>query len=214
MSSTKTYSDVDVYIGSLPRSGSTYLKYLIHFTYHPLVPIDKSHDPKDHLKIISGEKSQYLTIFMVRPVLDGLISQLAWHTMEKTLDERLIRSTLEDHCWLWEIVLANPEKFFIVDFNSVINNPHGIITEIEKKYPDIAGFKFQEIPDAPKAALDRLTADGEKMGQDAFLLRGCAPRADAPSKSLIVESLKNPLYTKRIKYLESLYKEFLEIKDI
>lgn len=214
MSINKTYADVDVYIGSLPRSGSTYLKYLIHFTYHPLVPIDKSHDPKVLLNIISGNKNQYLTVFMFRSVLDGLVSQLLWHTMEKPLDERLIRSTLEDHCWLWEIVLADPEKFFIVDFNSVKNNPNGVIAEIEKKYPDLAEFRFQEIPDVPKAALDRLTEDGKQMGKDVFLLRGCAPREDAPNKQLVIDSLKNPLYLKRIGYLESLYKEFLEIKDV
>lgn len=214
MSDDKTYADVGVYIGSLPRSGSTYLKYLIHYTYHPLVPVDKSHNPADHLRIISGDKNQYLTIFVVRPVLDGLVSQLVWHTMEKKLDEKLIRSTLEDHCWLWEIVLADPKKFFIVDFNSIKNNPQVVMAEIERNYTDLVEFRRPEFPNAVDAALERLTLDGKNMGEEVFLLRGCAPRPDAPNKGLIIEALKNPLYSKRIEYLESLYEEFLTIKDI
>lgn len=210
----KDFYKFNIYVGSLARSGSTYLKYSIENEYTPQVYMDKSHSPKIHENRADGIFNCDEFVFAVRPPVDTLKSQLVWRLADQPLNRTLVKSLLDEATNLWEIVLSAPEEFFIVDFESITSKESEIISALEAKNPSLIGLKSKTplTTDNVKLELEKSSKDG--MDPKEYLERGHLPR-DTSKHSDLAESVLNSVsYAHRIGYLDSLYRDLIRHKKV
>jgi hypothetical protein len=210
----KDFYKLNIYIGSLARSGSTYLKYSIENEYTPQVYIDKSHSPKIHENRADGIFNCDEFIFAVRPPIDTLKSQLVWRLADQTLNRTLVKSLLDEATNLWEIVLGAPEKFFVLDFDSITSKESEIIKTLEEKHPSLRTLK-SSTPATSTQVLELL----EKSSRDGidpkeYSERGHIPREKSKHGDLDSSVLESASYSHRLNYLNTLYDELLKYKQV
>lgn len=202
-----------IHVGSLARSGSTYLRYLIENQYDSPLKTQKSHNPKEHEARADRDFSCDEFVFAVRAPIDTLKSQLVWRLVDKPLDRDLVRSVLNEASHLWEVVLSAPEEFFIVDFEAITSKESEIMAALEAKHPSLLDLKSKTslTTDNVKSKLEYSSKDG--LGPIEYIERGHLPRQASNNSDLVESELASKFYTHRINYLESLYQELISRKE-
>lgn len=209
----KDFYKFKIHVGSLARSGSTYLKYSIENQYTPQLHIKKSHNPKEHEARADKNFDCDAFVFAVRAPINTLKSQLVWRLVDKPLDRDLVRSVLNEAIHLWEIVLSTPEEFFIVDFDAITSRESDIINALEAKHPSLLDLKSKTAltPDKVKSELEYSSKDG--MGHIEYVERGHLPREASKNSDLVEAELDSRFYAYRLSYLQNLYQELISRKE-
>jgi len=210
----KDFYKFNIYVGSLARSGSTYLKYSIENEYTPQVSIDKSHNPGIHQNRVNGIFNCDEFVFAARPPRDTLKSQLIWRLSDQRLTPPVVKSLLDEATELWEIVLTSPGEFFIVDFDSITSKESEIISALEAKNPALKELKSKTPLSVDKVKLELEKSSKDGMGPKQYLERGHLPREVSKHNDLAESILESISYTRRLGYLDSLYQDLIRHKRV
>ena len=207
------------FVGAPPRSGNTYLRYVLQDAYSNTEDIGEvfKHDHSstyalEHLV----DKNNTFPIF-VSPVRDPyatLKSKLVrtfgeWDTPPGVIE---YATSVDDLCLYWEILLLNPSRFCLVDFNELTADKDSIVNKIDQRYPETAGYRNLELS-TNEEILDfmRLEDDGKYGGNEKlFLSYGHTPRGKSEYSDSAEKLLSSPVYARRLEYLYKMYEELLE----
>lgn len=210
----KDFYKFKIYVGSLARSGSTYLKYSIENQYTPQVSIDKSHNPVIHQNRADGIFNCDEFVFAARPPRETLKSQLIWRLSDQRLTPPVVKSLFDEATDLWEIVLTSPEEFFIVDFGSITSKESEIISALETKNPSLKSLRSETPLTVEKVKLELEKSSKDGMGINQYIERGHLPREISKHDEIAESVLESKSYTRRLGYLESLYQDLISYKKV
>lgn len=204
---------MEFFVGAPPRSGNTYLRSILADSY-PLVKTKFDHHHRYAESRLENYTPNDIFIVPVRNPVDTVISRLVWICAEDSTELKTSKIFTElNHLTVyWEIVLSSPDKFFIADFTDFTRNRLVFETKLEAAYPLLVEnkVKFQQSEAYIKKTL--LENDGTIYNNDKELLlaRGHLPREESLHKQTALGLLTSPIYSKRLEYLERLYKEVVD----
>lgn len=212
-------------IGGSPRSGSTYLQYLINQQYiTEKVSISKTHMEKDHLTQITDTNYNETWVVPVRDPHDTAISTLVWYyhnDSKKSIDHNYNTTAsaygvLDSLTRLWETILLDKQKFVLIDFDVLISDREKLEfildTEISwlsslKRDSNVSDSKIKEILSSEDKQTYKHSL--EVRSDDDYANLGHLPREKSKLFLEVTESFKADRYSRRFEYLDALKSELL-----
>lgn len=213
--------DTTFFVGAPPRSGNTYLRYVIKDAYNNLVEDTGLFIKHDHSSTYALEQAlgvEYVAPIFVSPIRDPhatLKSKLVRTFYEWETPPNIIQyvTSVDDLCLYWEILLVNPSKFCLIDFNELVADKDSIIEKMDQKYPELVKHKNPE-PLTRLGLLEYMGLEDEgKYGDNEklFLSSGHTPRPKSEYSDMAEELLSTPAYARRLDYLYDMYNELLKL---
>lgn len=210
-----------VVIGGAPRSGSTYLQYILNFQYkNTEFETIKTHLESDHLAHINNSTDTNFWLVPIRDPKDTVKSMLNWFFYEKgqkNLEAMYTNTTpyygaLDSLTRLWETILLDKKKFTLLDFDVLISNRSDLESKIEKSI----SF-FSELREDKEVSNDyiknRLINDDKETlhnrEEKAYLHTGHLPREKSDFYDDISRAFDSQVYARRFEYLYQLKVELL-----
>jgi hypothetical protein len=205
----------EIFIGAPPRSGNTYLRYVLGVAHHGSVPISGNHETRSAIEQLISAKPETIFVTPVRDPKDVVVSTLVWLAVETEgiIDYELTNAALQTVAAYWEIVLTDPSKFCIVDFNDLVNNGPSFITKFTKKYQKLPKCEIDS-KEVVEKAYELLSSDDERNHNNdrSFLqARGHLPRSRSQYVDSAESSVLNIVHKKRLEYLYSMYGQLIDM---
>ena len=209
------------FVGAPPRSGNTYMRYILKDAYANSIKDAGSLIKNDHSSsyalehVLNSTDQSPIFVCPIRDPYDTLKSKLVRTFFEWETPPNIVQyvTALDDLSFYWEILLVSPEKFCLVDFNELVSDKDSIISKIDAKYPQVSIYKNPD-PLTKEGMLEYMRAEDEsKYGDNEklFLSSGHTPRAESEFSEQAKQLLSTPAYVKRLEYLYSMYKELLQL---
>lgn len=209
------------FVGAPPRSGNTYLRYVLQDAYNnPHKDTDElfayNHSSAFALKhLLESENDLPIFISPIRDPYDTLKSKLVRTFEEWGANPGIVEyaTAVDDLCLYWEILLVNPSKFCLVDFNELIADKDRIVEKLDDRYPSVVIYRNAS-PLTNEQILDNVRLEDSQQyrnNEKLFLSSGHVPRAKSEYSELADELLSSPVYSRRFAYLYEMYKELLEL---
>lgn len=218
-SAFKMDNSLKITIGGAPRSGSTYLAYILDRQYNISgLPIIKTHMESHHLARAIAPDPKENWIIPVRNPEDTAKSFLVWHyhkdSVEKVQnnhgDTTAAYGILDTLARLWETILLNKKNFIIVDFNDIVSDRIKLESYLENLIPTLKERKFSSLvsdEEIQKKLIDDSRTDLKT--ELNYLNLGNFPRQRTELYLSVSREFDSKRYTKRFLYLEELKKELL-----
>lgn len=203
-----------IYVGSPPRSGSTYLKYLLTENYtHGKIHVEKTHSRDTIIEAAESSLEYNSFFFPVRNARDILKSAVIWNFQDSNNIDNLVWMSLEEITIIWETVLSAPNQFFIIDFNTLANSELTLLDKIDEKFEFLKKIRYEK--PMPLSSIKNLleTHSLLDLGTDLYANRGHLPRQESEHVKAVNDEIASPVYKKRLDYLDSLQVELLERKS-
>lgn len=201
--------DTQLYYDGFPRSGNTYLQYLVNLVWPYLEAVHHLHAIAP-IKIALARK---LPVFIIwRAPADTIASNyLKWHVVRGIeipaaspleLNLRLLHSFLEEYIDYYSFILNNKDKFHLVHFKSLIYESEKTLIRINNILPADLKVDIATINKNVKSA--KKTSFGAKETYGASLPNESKNKA----KSLIIKKLRTmPSFDKAQKLYLNTFKE-------
>lgn len=210
-----------VIIGGAPRSGSTYLQYILNFQYKNTdFETVKTHIESDHLNHINNPIKDNFWIVPIRNPKETVISTLNWsfyETGQKKLEDMYTNTTpyygaLDSLTRLWETILLDKTKFTLIDFDILISDRLKLQQKIEKSLPFFVESKEDREVSDDYIKNRLITDDKESLAsreEKAYSHTGHLPREKSNLHNSIAKSFDSSVYKRRFDYLSELKSELL-----
>jgi len=209
------------FVGAPPRSGNTYLRYVLKDAYsNPIKDsgslIKNNHSSSYALnQALSTESVAPIFICPIRDPYDTLKSKLVrtffeWDTAPNVIEHA---PSVDDLCLYWEILLIDPSKFCLVDFKELVVDKDKVVSKIDERYPEIKIYKNPTPATNEQLLAEMSKEDGDKYGDNIKLYLSSAhiPRSKSEYSDAAEELLSSPAYARRLDYLYVMYKELLDL---
>lgn len=210
-----------IIIGGAPRSGSTYLQYVLNFQYkNSKFDTAKTHEENDHLNNINNPVENNFWLVPVRDPRDTVKSILNWSFYDqgqKEVEATYTNTTpyhgaLDSLTRLWETILLDKKKFTLIDFDVLVSNRSEIELKIETSLPFFVDLKEKKVV-SNTYIKNRLIQDDRKnlyhREEKAYLHIGHLPREKSDLYEEISKRFDSPMYNRRFEYLYQLKSELL-----
>lgn len=210
------YKDpIEIFIGAPPRCGNTYLMYALKDMFNKPVKVVGEHRVQTLARHVLDQEPRSIFVTPVRDPFDAALSRLVWLAFEKEewLNTETLFPALEQLTIYWELVLASPEKFTVIDFNKLIVDKNSLQGKLSERYPELLPHGRSILASDAEIKALLLKDDIEVLHNDEAEIqaRGHIPRSDSRYKALAAEVLSGVMCKKRLEYLDSMYKQLLEI---
>ena len=209
------------FVGAPPRSGNTYLRYALGDAYTKSYRDAGEFFTHDHSSAYAlihlSEEPKTFPIFVspIRDPYDTLKSKLVRTYQEWGTEPKVVEyiPSIDDLCFYWEVLLVDPSRFCLVDFNELVSNKDSVLDKIDKKYPEVRQYRGDTLA-TNEELLEFLRLEDMAEYKDdnkLFLSSGHIPRESSEYSEMAEKLLDTPAYARRLSYLYELYSELLKL---
>lgn len=204
-----------IFIGAPPRSGNTYLRYVLGVAHRGYVEISGGHNVHSAIDRLESTDTDTIFVSPVRDPRDTVISSLVWLALETNgeVTYELTNAALQTVTTYWEILLTEPDKFCIVDFDDLIAKDSTLVSRFHDKYESLAEYNTAD-SSATDLAYELLNSDDDsnyENDQVLFKARGHLPRGKSEYTDAAEYAVSNIAHKKRLEYLYSMHKQLVDL---
>lgn len=209
------------FVGAPPRSGNTYLRYVLKDSYNNPLKDPGSLIKHDHSSSYALDQSlkpgndSPIFITPIRDPYDTLKSKLVrtfyeWDTVPNVIE---YAPSVDDLCLYWEILLTAPDKFCLIDFRELVADKDRVVSKINSKYPEVITYKNPSPLTNEQLLAEMKEEDDNMYGNNVefYLSYAHTPRGISEYSKQAQELLASPAYKRRLEYLYEMYRELLEL---